>query len=177
MKTKNPHDEVRLRAGQAAAELGVGVQTLHYYEREELIPAPPRSTAGYRLYPPDLMERLRFIRRAQAIGLSLAEIRETLCLAATGESPCGRVQAALVERLAEVDRRLEELSVFRTQLAELIVNAPRLRSLDRQGKVCAIVENAEARSESASVTAASTPAISATADRAERTTVQAVRWG
>src|SRR5690625_5317918 len=63
MKTKNPHDEVRLRAGQAAAELGVGVQTLHYYEREELIPAPPRSTAGYRLYPPDLMERLRFIRQ------------------------------------------------------------------------------------------------------------------
>ena len=131
-----------LRAGQAAAELGVGVQTLHYYEREGLIPPPPRSEAGYRLFPPDLMERLRFIRRAQALGLSLTEIRETLDLTAIGESPCGRVQAALAERLADVDRRLEQLTSFRNELAELIRNAPKLRELGGQGAVCAIVEGA-----------------------------------
>lgn len=135
-------DHEYLRSGQAAAELGVGVQTLHYYEREGLIPAPPRSGAGYRLFPPDLMERLRFIRRAQALGLSLAEIRETLDLAAIGESPCGRVQTALAERLAEVDRRLEQLTSFRHQLAELIRNAPKLRESAGQSAVCAIVEGA-----------------------------------
>ena len=108
-----------LRAGQAATELGVGVQTLHYYEREGLISPPPRSEAGYRLYPPELLERLRFIRRAQALGLSLAEIKQTLKLAAIGKSPCGRVQNALAERLREVDRRLEELTAFRSQLALL----------------------------------------------------------
>ncbi len=131
-----------LRAGQAAAELGVGVQTLHYYEREGLIPVPPRSEAGYRLYPPELMERLRFIRRAQALGLSLAEIKETMELAAVGESPCGRVQTALAERLADVDRRLEELTAFRNELAGLVDRAPKLRDAARRGGVCAIVEGA-----------------------------------
>lgn len=131
-----------LRAGQAAAELGVGVQTLHYYEREGLIPSPPRSAAGYRLFPPDLMDQLRFIRRAQALGLSLTEIRETLELAAVGESPCGRVQNALAHRLREVDRRLEELSAFRDQLADLVSRAPLLGSREPGQGVCAIVESA-----------------------------------
>jgi DNA-binding transcriptional MerR regulator len=131
-----------LRAGQAAAELGVGVQTLHYYEREGFIPVPPRSEAGYRLFPPELMERLRFIRRAQALGLSLTEIRETLELVAIGESPCGRVQTALAERLAEVDRRLEQLTSFRNDVAELIAAAPKLQSATSGGGVCAIVEGA-----------------------------------
>lgn len=132
-----------LRAGQAAAKLGVGVQTLHYYERERLIPNPPRSPAGYRLYPPALVERLRFIRRAQALGLSLGEIRETLDLAEIGESPCGRVQAALAARLEEVDRRLEELTSFRRQLADLIANAPTLTGGAATARVCSIVEGAE----------------------------------
>ena len=140
-QTTKPNDEC-LRAGQAAAELGVGVQTLHYYEREGLIPSPPRSAAGYRLFPPDLMERLRFIRRAQALGLSLTEVRETLDLAAIGESPCGRVQAALAHKLTEVDRRLEQLEVFRDQLAELVENAPKLREGASRGNICAIVERA-----------------------------------
>lgn len=129
-----------LRAGQAATELGVGVQTLHYYEREGLISPPPRSKAGYRLYPPELLERLRFIRRAQALGLSLAEIKQTLKLAAIGKSPCGRVQNALAERLREVDRRLEELTAFRSQLAVLVEKAPRLSKDAPRGTVCAIVE-------------------------------------
>lgn len=132
-----------LRAGQAAAELGVGVQTLHYYEREGLVPAPPRSESGYRLYPPELMDRLRFIRQAQALGLSLSEIRETLDLVAIGESPCGRVQAALADRLAEVDRRLQQLTAFRDDLADLIARAPRLQN-SVGGGLCGIVEGAPA---------------------------------
>jgi DNA-binding transcriptional MerR regulator len=141
MTRTNEAEPEYLRAGQAAAELGVGVQTLHYYEREGLIPVPPRSNAGYRLFPPELMERLHFIRRAQALGLSLTEIRETLDLAAIGESPCGRVQTALAGRLAEVDRRLDLLTAFRNDLAELIAAAPKLQSATASG-VCAIVEGA-----------------------------------
>ena len=135
-------ETVGLRVGEAAAELGVGVQTLHYYEREALIPPPPRSGSGYRIFPADLMERLRFIRRAQALGLSLAEIRETLDLAEIGESPCGRVQAALAQKLKEVDRRLSELMAFREQLHDLIESAPRLQAESPAGRVCTIVEHA-----------------------------------
>ncbi len=142
--TRQTGNEVTgLRVGEAAAELGVGVQTLHYYEREGLIPPPPRSEADYRIFPPDLMERLRFIRRAQALGLSLVEIKEMLDLAEIGESPCGRVQAALTQKLAEVDRRLTQLMTFRDQLRDLIERAPRLQRESPAGRVCTIVEHAD----------------------------------
>ncbi|HEV2131517.1 MAG TPA: heavy metal-responsive transcriptional regulator [Longimicrobiaceae bacterium] len=143
MTQQTGNEVTGLRVGEAAADLGVGVQTLHYYEREELIPAPPRSEAGYRIFPPDLMERLRFIRRAQALGLSLSEIKETLDLAEIGESPCGRVQAALTQKLEEVDRRLTQLMTFREQLRDLIEHAPRLQTESPAARVCKIVEHAD----------------------------------
>jgi MerR family copper efflux transcriptional regulator len=132
-------------AGEVAKQLDVGVQTLHYYEREGLIPPAPRSPSGYRLYPPALVEQIRFVRKAQTLGLSLAEIRAILALAARGTSPCGRVQAALTEKLAEVDRRLAELHAFRDDLAHLVAEARKrgTRSLPLGGRVCSIVETAK----------------------------------
>ena len=129
-------------AGNVAKALGVGVQTLHYYEREGLIPAPPRSEAGYRLYPPALVERVGFVRKAQALGLPLAEIRDVLRLAEQGASPCGRVQAALGEKLAEVDRRLRELQSFRDELAALVARGIELPRAGAPAQICAIVESA-----------------------------------
>lgn len=142
----------RLLAGEVAKSLGVGVQTLHFYEREGLIPSPPRSESGYRLYTPELVERVRFIRKAQALGLPLGEIRDVLRLADEGTSPCGRVQRALADKLAEVDRRLEELQSFRHDLAALVGRAEDLgvpgtvHRPTRTGaaQVCAIVEDAPA---------------------------------
>lgn len=131
-----------LLAGEAARALGVGVQTLHYYERERLVPPAPRSPAGYRLYPPELLQRIAFIRKAQALGLPLAEIREVLRLAARGTSPCGRVEAALQRRLEEVDERLRALEGFRAELAALVQAAPSLGRRRSEAQVCAIVEKA-----------------------------------
>lgn len=131
------------RAGEVARELGIGVQTLHYYEREGLIPAPERTGAGYRLYSQELVGRVRFIRKAQALGLPLQEIGEVLSLAGRGASPCGRVQVALAEKLREVDERLRELQSFRDDLARLIQEAPGLGSTVGGAGVCAIVEQSE----------------------------------
>ena len=142
-----PHSAPRSQgtlAGAVAKVLGIGVQTLHYYEREGLIPPPPRSESGYRLYTPELVERVRFIRKAQALGLPLEEIKDILRLAERGASPCGRVQAALAAKLAEVDRRLEELHSFRSELATLIKQASELTKHDPDAQVCAIVEEAPA---------------------------------
>lgn len=130
------------RAGEVAKSLGIGVQTLHYYEREGLIPEPPRTDSGYRLYPAELVERVRFIRKAQALGLSLNEIREILHLAEQGTSPCGRVQNALAEKLREVDERLRELQSFRDDLATLVRQAPELSAHAAGAQLCAIVEEA-----------------------------------
>jgi MerR family mercuric resistance operon transcriptional regulator len=117
MKTGGSLPEHRL-AGEVAKSLGVGIQTLYYYEREGLIPEPPRTNSGYRLYPPELVERVRFIRKAQALGLPLSEIREILYLAGQGTSPCGRVRNALAEKLREVDARLRELRSFRNEMGK-----------------------------------------------------------
>jgi DNA-binding transcriptional MerR regulator len=129
-------------AGDVAKKLGVGVQTLHYYEREGLIPPPERTESGYRLYTPELVDRVAFIRKAQALGLSLAEIGEILSLAELGASPCGRVQRALAEKLVEVDRRLAELQAFRTELASLVAHGEEMSRRSRAVRVCAIVEQA-----------------------------------
>lgn len=140
-KARAPRPAAGLLAGEAARSLGLGVQTLHYYEREGLIPAPPRSTSGYRLYTPHIVERVAFIRKAQALGLPLDEIREVLALVAQGTSPCGRVERALAGKLAEVDRRLAELRSFRRELAALVARAGALRG-SGAAQLCAIVESA-----------------------------------
>ena len=129
-------------AGEAAKALGVGVQTLHFYEQQGLIPRPPRSRSGYRLYTPEIIERVRFIRKAQALGFSLDEVKEILGLAQRGTSPCGTVQRALAEKLREVDRRLEELRDFRAELAALIEQSAELSKHEAGAQVCSIVEEA-----------------------------------
>lgn len=129
-------------AGDVAKTLGIGVQTLHYYEREGLIPAPGRSESGYRLYTPELVERVRFIRKAQALGLPLGEVKDILRLTEDGRSPCDRVQAALSEKLREVNVRLRELESFRDDLATLVEHAAGPRDDRASPHVCAIVEEA-----------------------------------
>lgn len=131
-----------LLAGEVAKQLGIGVQTLHFYEREGLIPPPDRSNSGYRLYTPELVGRVGFIKKAQALGLTLVEIKAILQLAEQGACPCGHVQAALAEKLTEVDRRLRELRTFRRELAALIERSAELTMRDEEAGICSIVERA-----------------------------------
>jgi len=129
-------------AGEAAKAIGVGIQTLHFYEQQGLIPPPPRSEGGYRIYTPEVVERVRFIRKAQALGFSLEEVKEIFGLVRKGSSPCGRVQTKLAEKLQEVDRRLEELRGFRAELASLVNQAAELSRHEAEAGVCSIVEEA-----------------------------------
>lgn len=139
-KTSVPQQRKPLLVGEVARAVGVGVQTLHFYEREGLISPPARSASGYRLYDATAIDRIRFIRKAQALGLPLDEVKQVLALAARGTSPCGRVQAALAATLADVDRRLAELQSFREELARVTKHAVTSPSADRPGQICAIVD-------------------------------------
>ncbi len=130
-------------AGDAARQLGIGVQTLHYYEREQLIPPPERTEAGYRLYTTDQIGRVAFIRKAQSLGLSLAEIREILRLAERGSCPCGRVQQTLSEKLDEVNEKLRELRSFRRELAVLVARSGESNARHGDAHICSIVEGAQ----------------------------------
>jgi MerR family copper efflux transcriptional regulator len=131
-----------LLAGQAARLLDVGIQTLYFYEREGLIPPAPRTPAGYRLYTPELIDRVRFIRQAQALGLSLDQVREVLELVDHGATPCARVRAALDEQLEEIDQRIAELQRFRAELVAVTRQAAELSGRGTRAHVCPIVERA-----------------------------------
>lgn len=103
--------------GQLASRCGVSRDTLRFYEREGLLPPPPRSRSGYRLYDADHESRVLFVRQAQAIGFSLDDVRELLELRRLRTpSECARVAARLRARIADIDARIAELTDFRRRL-------------------------------------------------------------
>jgi MerR family copper efflux transcriptional regulator len=110
--------------GEVARRAHVGIDTVRYYERNDLLPEAPRRRSGYREYDGDDVRRLRFIRRAKELGFSLAEIRELLALSADRERGVRGVKARAEARLAEVEVRIRELQRMRRGLQRLIAACP-----------------------------------------------------
>jgi Hg(II)-responsive transcriptional regulator len=108
-----------LTIGRLAHAAEVGIDTVRFYERAGLLKKPPRTAAGYRLYAEADATRLRFIRRAKALGFSLEEIRELLRLN-DGGGHRGAVRALAGQRLAEIERKLRELARMRNTLRQLV---------------------------------------------------------
>ena len=109
-----------LTIGRLATSAGVGRETIRYYERRGLLASPPRSAAGYRHYPPDAVARLRFIRRAQELGFTLAEITELLSLRVDDVSACSAVEARAREKLANVEDKIGDLRRIGDALTRLV---------------------------------------------------------
>ena len=93
----------------AAAETGVSRDTLRYYERIGILPPPPRTAAGQRVYGEADLDRLSFVRRARELGFALDRVRQLLAMVDGGVSTCGEVQAIALDRLAEVRRKIADL--------------------------------------------------------------------
>lgn len=109
-----------MRSSHVAAEAGVNVETLRYYERVGLLPEPERTPAGYRSYDAGTVRVVRFVKRAQRLGFSLDEIGSLLHLAAGGPRSCQSAKRLAGERLAELDGRIGELTAMRDSLARLV---------------------------------------------------------
>jgi MerR family mercuric resistance operon transcriptional regulator len=105
--------------GEVADKADVNPETLRYYERKELIPKPPRSDGGFRLYDASYVERLRFIKRAKDLGFTLAEIKGLLDLRVDDEATCQDVKAQAVQKLDEVEQKIQDLERIREALARL----------------------------------------------------------
>jgi DNA-binding transcriptional MerR regulator len=134
-----PASHIRqLRIGELAAELGLNPKTLRYYEAIGLLPAPRRTSSGYRVYDARARQRLGFIAKAKAIGLTLEEIREILALRDSGESPCEHVLALLDRKLAKVDQQLRALVDFRQEL--IILREEAAETMRADACVCGIIE-------------------------------------
>jgi DNA-binding transcriptional MerR regulator len=129
-----------MRIGELARQSGVPATTLRYYEQLGLLPEPERTASGYRSYAEAAVDRLAFIRSAQAVGLTLAEAREVLGVRDGGEAPCRVVTQMVDRRHAEVRARIAELRVLERDLARLRDRAARLepRDCDPSG-VCHII--------------------------------------
>jgi DNA-binding transcriptional MerR regulator len=112
--------EPRLQIGQVAARAGVSVDTVRYYERHKLLERASRSSGGFRLFTLDAVERIRFIKQAQDIGLSLDEIKELL-ISAGGNAQCQRVHDLLKAKLSELDDRMRAMREFRRTLTRYLV--------------------------------------------------------
>lgn len=134
--------ESQLRIGTIAKKAGVGVQTLHYYERIGLLPKPRRSSANYRLYAPDALRRVLFIKKAQAVGLTLDEIKDVLDVKDHGKAPCRRVAEVAEERLSEIDADLAKLRAFRRALVAVLPQWQKETAVERAcaGEFCDLIE-------------------------------------
>lgn len=112
---------VGLRSGQVADAAGVNLQTLRYYERRGLLADPDRSLGGHRLYPPETVTVLKVIKTAQRLGFTLEEVAELLD---TARHRHGRPDAGLQDRarlkLAEVEQRIDDLTVIRDTLRQAL---------------------------------------------------------
>ena len=111
-----------LGIGELAKRAGVGIDTVRYYERSVLLAPHTRLPSGYRRYRDLEVARLRFIRRAQALGFTLGEIKSLLTLSA--QRNVAQVKRSAQAKLADVDRRMKELQRIRKGLAELIAQCP-----------------------------------------------------
>lgn len=129
----------QLRTSEVARRGGVNLETIRYYERRGLLPKPPRTASGYRSFGPDTVRRLRFVKRAQALGFSLKEIKALLSLRAAPKARCADVRARAEAKIEEIDVKIRALEAMRKALQRLtaacsgrgpVSDCPILESLD-----------------------------------------------
>lgn len=129
-----------MRIGELSEMAGVPTKTIRFYEDLGLLPPADRTPSGYRDFATEAVRRLAFIRAAQAVGLTLGEIRSVVGLRDRGETPCEHVLDLIQARAADVDRRIAELEALRTELRRL---ARRAKRLDPEacdpGRVCHLI--------------------------------------
>jgi len=113
-----------MRVAKLAERAGVTPDTVRYYERIGLLPAPPRTPGGYRVYDESALDRLRFIQGAQRIGLRLSDIAQLLAVRDTGVCPCEPAEQLLRRRLADLDAEMARLAALRREMVAMLEALP-----------------------------------------------------
>lgn len=114
------------RIGAIASATGLTPDAIRYYERLGVLPKPTRTEGGFRLYPPDTVARIRFIKQAQQLGLELKEIRDLLAPAnGRRRDECQHVRSLLAQHLTDVEARIRELQAYRDSLRDALERCDR----------------------------------------------------
>ena len=139
-----------MKIGDLATASSTAVDTIRYYEREGLLPAPARTPAGFRVYEPAHLERLQFIRYCRGLDMSLDEVRVLLRVKDAPGGDCGDVNALLDAHIGHVSRRIKELRALERQLKDLRQRCAAAQSADR----CGILNGLAAAAQEGAPTAA-----------------------
>lgn len=115
-----------MQIGEIARSVGLATSAIRFYEEKGLLPEPDRTASGYRDYDPSVVDRLRFIRAGQAVGLTLRELSQVLDIRDRGEAPCWHVAELLDDKISDVDQRISDLRALRSELVGLREHADEL---------------------------------------------------
>jgi DNA-binding transcriptional MerR regulator len=115
-----PADDGALKIGDVAKLAELSIDTVRFYERQGLLGRVKRSSAGQRIYDEESVQRLAFVRRATALGFTLAEVKSLVGLRVSARLPCERVQERAIGKVEDIDRRIAELTSIREALGRLI---------------------------------------------------------
>lgn len=113
-----------LTTGELAKQGGVNLESIRFYEREKLLPKPPRTANGYRMFSGDAVRRVQFIKRAQELGFSLREIKELLALRIEPGTSCADMRQKAEAKLTDIDRKIRDLKRMKRALGRLAVTCP-----------------------------------------------------
>ena len=125
-----------MRTSQVAREAGVNPQTLRYYERRGLLSAPARLDSGYRSYEAASVGIIRFIKHAQELGFTLAEVESLLDLSTGGPEGCDAAHEMALQKIGELDAKVRSLTAMKRSLQRLAATC----ELPRSERECPIIE-------------------------------------
>ena len=109
-----------MTVGIAARQAGVKIDTIRYYERRALLPKLPRTGAGYRTFTEETVQRVRFIKHAQALGFTLSEVKQLLALRLTLGKTCADVRSRAEAKTADIERKIRSLEAMKWALQQLV---------------------------------------------------------
>lgn len=125
--------------GAVAKESGLPIKTIRYYEELGLLKTLGRTDGNYRLFDEEVFSRLRFIKRAQSLGLSLLEIKEFLQVHDQGHLPCDHIKTKLTDKLEAIEHQIQQLQILKQELRGLLSGWESVPS-PPEGTICPIIE-------------------------------------
>lgn len=127
------------RIGAVAKTSGLPIKTIRYYDELGLLKTYGRTESGYRLFSSDVLSRLRFIKRAQGLGLSLLEIKEFLDVHDQGDLPCEHIKVKLEDKLSQIEQQIQQLQILKQELQGLLSGWSALPD-NPEDTICPIIE-------------------------------------
>jgi len=127
--------------GSVAKESGVPIKTIRYYEELGLLKTSGRTEGGFRIFSSDVLVRLNFIKRAQRLGLSLAEIKDFLDIQDRGKLPCDHVQIELEDKISQIEQQIQQLQILKLELKGLLSGWETIPENPEQ-TICPVIEHA-----------------------------------